>query len=76
MYVLCDTMVLKIRDRQNSAGSWLIMKTADGKEIKVKYGFNEVCYMDDWLNKHPEYKIVDYKFTFAYGYILYYTEKS
>ena len=51
------------------------MKTANGKEIKVKYGFNEACYMHDWLDKHPEYKMVDYKFTFQYGYILYYTEK-
>lgn len=51
------------------------MKTANGKEIKVKYGFNEVCYMDDWLKENPQYKMVDYKFTFAYGYILYYTEK-
>ena len=52
------------------------MKTADGKEIMVKDCFNEVCYMFDWLEKHPEYKMVDYKFTFQFGYILYYTEKS
>ena len=51
------------------------MRTADGKEIKVKDCFNEVCYMFDWLEEHPEYKMVDYKFTFAYGYILYYTEQ-
>ena len=44
------------------------------KEIKTKY-FNEVCYMDDWLNEHPEYKFIKYKFTFSYGYCLYYTEK-
>lgn len=50
------------------------MKTADGKEIMVEY-FNEVCYMDDWLDEHPEYKMVKYQFTFQYGYILYYTEK-
>ena len=47
---------------------------AQQKEIKTKY-FNEVCYMDDWLNEHPEYKFIKYNFTFAYGYCLYYTEK-
>ena len=51
------------------------MRTADGKEIKVKDCFNEVCYMYDWLEEHPEYKMIDYKFTFQFGYILYYTEK-
>lgn len=51
------------------------MKTANGKELKVKY-FNEVCYMYDWLDKNPEYEKVDYKFTFQYGYILYYVEKN
>lgn len=51
------------------------MKTADGKEIMVKYGFAEYYNMDDWLKEHPEYKMVKYKFTFQYGYILYYAEK-
>lgn len=51
------------------------MRTADGKEIMVKYYFAESCDMDDWLEKHPEYKMVNYKFTFQFGYILYYTEK-
>jgi len=51
------------------------MKTTDGKEIKVKYYFAEAYEMDDWLKEHPEYKMVKYKFTFQYGYILYYVEK-
>ncbi len=51
------------------------MRAADGKKIMVKDGFSEVCYMFDWLAEHPEYKMVEYKFTFAYGYILYYVEK-
>lgn len=51
------------------------MRTADGKEIQVKYYFAEACDMDDWLQEHPQYKMVDYKFTFQYGYILYYAEK-
>lgn len=50
------------------------MRTKDGKEIMVEY-FNEIHYMYDWLNNHPEYKMVEYKFTFSYGYMLYYTEK-
>lgn len=52
------------------------MKAPDGKEIMVKYYFAEHCDMDDWLDKHPEYKMVDYKFTFQFSYILYYTEKQ
>lgn len=51
------------------------MRTVDGKEIMVKYDFAEIYNMYDWLDKHKEYKMVNYKFTFAYGYILYYTEK-
>lgn len=51
------------------------MRTADGKEIIVKYGFPEYFDMYQWLQNHKEYKMVDYKFTFQYGYILYYTEK-
>lgn len=51
------------------------MRTADGKEIVIKYGFPEYSDMYQWLQNHKEYKMVDYKFTFQYGYILYYTEK-
>lgn len=51
------------------------MKTADGKEIMIKDCFSEVCYVYEWLDKHPEYKMVDCKFTFSYGYQLQYTEK-
>lgn len=51
------------------------MKTPEGKEIMVKYSFAEHSDMDKWLKEHPEYKMVDYKFTFQFGYILYYTEK-
>ena len=51
------------------------MRTADEKEIMVKYDFVEIYNMYDWLQEHKEYKMVDYKFTFAYGYILYYTER-
>lgn len=50
------------------------MRTIDGKEIMVGY-FNEICYMYDWLQEHKEYKMVDYKFTFQYGYMLFYTER-
>ena len=46
------------------------MKTADGKEIMVKYYFAEHCDMDKWLNEHPEYKMVKYQFAFQFGYIL------
>lgn len=46
----------------------------DQKKFMVEY-FNEICYMDDFLDKHPEYKMIKYQFTFQYGYILYYTEK-
>lgn len=45
------------------------------KKVMVKYGFAEYADMYNWLAEHPEYKIVDYKFTFAYGYILHYVEK-
>lgn len=44
-------------------------------KVMVEY-FSEVCYMYDFLEKHPEYKMVDYKFTFAYGYVLHYMEKQ
>ena len=51
------------------------MKTADRKEIMVKYYFAEHYDMDKWLAENPQYKMVKYKFTFQYGYILYYVEK-
>lgn len=51
------------------------MKDKNGKEIMVKYGFAEHTDMDKWLKEHPQYKMNDYKFTFQYGYILYYVEK-
>ena len=51
------------------------MKDPDGKEIMVKYYFAEHTDMDKWLTENPQYKMVNYKFTFQYGYILYYTEK-
>ena len=51
------------------------MKTTNGKEIMVKYGFAEYYEMAEWLQNHPEYKMDDYKFTFQFGYILYYVEK-
>ena len=51
------------------------MKDANGKEIMVKYYFAEHCDMDKFLAENPQYKMVDYKFTFQFGYILYYVEK-
>lgn len=51
------------------------MKATNGKEVKTKYGFTEYYNMDNWLKDNPQYRMVNYKFTFAYGYILYYTEK-
>lgn len=51
------------------------MRTADGKEVMVKYYFAEHTDMDKFLAENPKYKMVDYKFTFQFGYILYYTEK-
>ena len=51
------------------------MKTVNGKEIKVKNYFEEAYKMYDWLKEHPEYKMVEYKFSFQYGYTLYYAEK-
>lgn len=44
------------------------------KEIMVEY-FGEAYNMYDFLGKHPEYKMVKYSFTFAYGYKLEYVEK-
>lgn len=43
-------------------------------EYKTKY-FNELCYMYQWLEENPQYKMIDYSFTFSYGYCLKYTEK-
>lgn len=47
---------------------------AQQKEIKTKY-FSEACYMYDFLTENPQYKMVNYSFTFAYGYCLKYKEK-
>lgn len=47
---------------------------ADGKETKVKY-FGEAYYMYKFLQENKQYKMLDYSFTFAYGYCLKYTEK-
>lgn len=44
------------------------------ENIMVKY-FGEYADLYDWLNKHPEYKMVKYSFTFAYGYQLQYMKK-
>ncbi len=49
------------------------MKTADGKQIMVKY-FSEGYYMYKFLREHKEYEMVNYSFTFAYGYRLQYVE--
>lgn len=47
---------------------------ADGKEVKTKY-FAEAYYMYKFLQENKQYKMIDYSFTFAYGYCLKYTEK-
>lgn len=51
------------------------MRAENEKNVLVKYGFPEYSDMYQWLQNHREYKMVDYKFTFQYGYILYYTER-
>lgn len=43
--------------------------------MRTKNYFNEVCYMYEWLENHPQYKMIKYTFSFSYGYCLYYTEK-
>ena len=45
------------------------------EKIQMKKYFGEAYQMYDWLAEHPEYKMVDYSFTFAYGYCLVYVEK-
>lgn len=47
---------------------------AEVKEVKVKY-FAEAYYMYQFLQENKQYKMIDYSFTFAYGYCLKYTEK-
>lgn len=50
---------------------------ADGKEVKkyqLKY-FPEYSDMYKFLQENKQYKMLDYSFTFAYGYCLKYTEK-
>lgn len=44
------------------------------KETKTKY-FAEAYCMYEWLKENPQYKMLKYNFTFAYGYCLQYTEK-
>lgn len=46
------------------------------EKIQMKKYFGEAYQMYDWLAEHPEYKMVDYSFTFAYGYCLVYVEKQ
>ena len=41
-------------------------------QTKTKY-FAEAYYMYQWLAENKKYKMV--KYTFAYGYCLYYAEK-
>lgn len=50
------------------------MKSQKQKEVMMEY-FNEALYMYDFLEEHPEYKMIKYSFTFAYGYKLEYVEK-
>lgn len=44
-------------------------------KIKVQY-FAEAYQMYDFLQENKQYKMIDYGFTFAYGYKLRYTEKQ
>lgn len=45
------------------------------EKVKLKY-FSEYCYMYQFLQENKQYKMLDYSFTFAYGYCLKYTEKQ
>lgn len=45
------------------------------KKVQMKEYFAEAYQMYDWLTEHPEYKMVNYSFTFTYGYCLVYVEK-
>lgn len=47
------------------------MKT---EKIKIKY-FAEAYYMYEFLQENKQYKMIDYSFTFTYGYCLKYMEK-
>ena len=47
---------------------------AEEKKIMVQY-FAEAYQMYDFLAENKQYKMIDYSFTFAYGYCLKYTEK-
>lgn len=47
---------------------------AEEKKIMVQY-FSEGYYMYKFLQENKQYKMIDYNFTFAYGYCLKYTEK-
>lgn len=48
---------------------------AEEKKIYKKY-FAEYCYMYQFLQENKQYKMLDYNFTFAYGYCLKYMEKT
>lgn len=74
--LLFGILSLEFRDRPyyKRSGKKIMKAKVKAKEVMYKY-FNEVCYMYDFLDKHPEYKMIKYTFTFAYGYQLQYTEK-
>lgn len=44
------------------------------EKFKLKY-FPEYADMYKFLMENKQYKMIDYSFTFAYGYCLKYTEK-
>ena len=44
------------------------------KEVMIQY-FDELSNMYKFLAENPKYKMISYKFTFAYGYQLCYVEK-
>ena len=47
---------------------------AEVKKYQLKY-FPEYSDMYQFLKENKQYKMIDYSFTFAYGYCLKYTEK-
>jgi hypothetical protein len=48
---------------------------AANEKVEMKKYFGEAYQMYDWLEQHPKYKMVEYNYTFAYGYCLVYVEK-
>ena len=46
----------------------------EAEKIKIKY-FAEAYYMYQFLQENKQYKMIDYSFTFSYGYKLKYAEK-